>query len=157
MSSLVEQAEVCSLNRALVLRRKWIDQILSGERTIDIRGRRSRVTGLVYLCEAKTGKVRGVVKVAESRPLTVQEEHDNFRVLADLGYAQPWGKPLSEATRLAEPWVIPAAARRGCPQWIPRKRWELALEAGAAVRLRNVARRPAPKSLKGCLFDCSIS
>ena len=113
--------------RALLIAKRWLDAILQGEKTIEIRGRRCHISGTTYLCETKTGLVRGIATLGPCHELTEQEKEEHKDALVGLRYTQPWAISLLEVTALSEPWTIPAPARRGCVQWILRDRWEAAL------------------------------
>lgn len=115
-------------NHALVIKQQWLALILEGTKKVEIRGRRCLLSNIpVYLCESKSGIVRGVATIGTCRKLTSSEAAENSAALAALSYKSPWAIPLLDARALAEPWHIPGSARVNAFMWIPRERWEKAL------------------------------
>ena len=112
--------------RALMLKKAWLDQILQGIAKFDIRARRCSFHGQqVYLCEAVTGKVLGKAAIGESRRLTENETEHFAGKLATMKYKnQPWAIQLTVVATYEGGWRLPCAARKTCPQWVPRSRWE---------------------------------
>lgn len=54
----------------LVIKKKWIDLILSGKKTLEIRGSDTYKVGqIIYLLESGSHRVRGTCKIAESFPI----------------------------------------------------------------------------------------
>lgn len=62
--------------RGLRIRGPWIDLILSGGKTWEIRGSATRVRGLIALIESGSGTVVGVAELTgRVGPLTLEEFH----------------------------------------------------------------------------------
>ena len=120
--------------RALCVKKLWLDLMLAGSKTIEIRGKRHSYAGeLVYLVETKTGLVRAIARFEAARPLHQAEEIENSDALAATGYKYPFAWPVTIVVRLKEPlWAISAEARKYCPSWVPRSRWESYPSAGGA-------------------------
>jgi hypothetical protein len=88
--------------RALLIRRPWIDMILDGKKTWEIRGSRTSIQGQVGLIASRSGTVTGVCDLVECvGPLTA----DTFRKNAKKAGMRP-----SEATlgyyRQTYAWVL---------------------------------------------------
>ena len=111
-------------SRALVVRKNWLDKIVAGEKTIEIRGVQHRQEGNIYLVESKTGKVRAMAYLLPARTLTDVEMDEHRAAIASMNYKYPHAWPLRGVSVLEEPWTISAEARRFCPTWVPRARWE---------------------------------
>jgi hypothetical protein len=64
--------------RALLIRRPWIDLILDGKKTWEIRGSRTSVREAIGLVASGSGTVIGVCELIECvGPLTAEEFHKN--------------------------------------------------------------------------------
>jgi hypothetical protein len=103
--------------RALLIRRPWIDKILNGEKTWEIRGSRTSVQGQIGLIASRSGTVIGVCDLVECvGPLTA----DKFRKNAEKAGMRP-----SEATlgyyRQTYAWVLekPRMLKRPVPYQHP--------------------------------------
>lgn len=57
----------------LIIKKKWIDLILSGKKTIEIRGHDTHKLGKeIYLLESGSRRVRGTCKIVSSKLITYQ-------------------------------------------------------------------------------------
>ncbi|WP_394217627.1 ASCH domain-containing protein [Halobacillus trueperi] len=56
--------------KGLLIKEPWIDMILNGEKTWEIRGTNTKQRGTVGLIKSGTGQVFGTVEIVDSRPLT---------------------------------------------------------------------------------------
>src|SRR3984885_8181787 len=88
--------------RALLIRRPWIDMILAGKKTWEIRGARTSIRGRIGLIASRSGTVIGVCDLVDCiGPLTAEEFRKN---------AKKAGMRPSEATlgyyRQTYPWVL---------------------------------------------------
>ena len=112
--------------RALCIRKRWLDMMLAGEKLIEIRSRRHSFAGdLVYLVETKTGFVRATARFGEARPLTQSELQTNAAALLATGYKTPHAWPIMELSPLPPPhWIVTSKARFNMTSWMPRSRWE---------------------------------
>ncbi|MEC3884903.1 ASCH domain-containing protein [Halobacillus sp. HZG1] len=59
--------------KGLLVKEPWIDMILSGEKTWEIRGTHTKKRGTIGLIKSGTGQVFGTVDVVESRELSQEE------------------------------------------------------------------------------------
>ena len=99
--------------RILILRAEWLERILSGEKTLEIRGTRLR-EGDVWLgnqCVISGKACLGpAVQISTKKQwTTLQPQH----LVADpaLPYKSTWGLPLRSVTRLSS--GVPFLHRRG--------------------------------------------
>jgi len=111
-------------DRALVLRARWLNLILEGRKTVEIRGCNHSCPGPIYLLESKTGRVRGRATLCPARDLTPEEFLENTDAIEDRRYERPRAGPLTDVMALDAVWVVSAPARRGCVTWVTRHRWE---------------------------------
>lgn len=51
--------------RALIIRQQWLDKILSGKKTWEIRGSKTAIRGTIGLIESGSGKVVGLCEVVD--------------------------------------------------------------------------------------------
>jgi hypothetical protein len=97
--------------RALLIRRPWIDMILDGQKTWEIRGARTSVRGRIGLIASRSGTVIGVCDLVDCvGPLTAQEFRKNARKAgmrpteATLGYyRQTFAWVMAKPRRLKLP------------------------------------------------------
>lgn len=97
--------------RALVIRRPWIDMILDGKKTWEIRGSRTSVRGQIGLIASRSGTVVGVCSLVDCiGPLTADEFRKNAKKAgmrqseAILGYYQrTYAWVTKNARRLVRP------------------------------------------------------
>ena len=110
--------------RALLVTKHWLDQILAGDKRIEVRNGEHKASGHIYLAETKTGIVRACAQLEPARPLTAAECDLYKHFLTNKNYKRPMAWPLFDVVPLAEPWTFSGKARQGCVIWIPRSRWE---------------------------------
>ena len=112
-------------DRALAIKTQWLDLILAGTKTIEIRGCNHNFAGqAIYLLETRTGLVRGTARLSAARELSAAEVEDNRAGLDAMAYRRPRAWPLTEVVTLATPWQMSGQARSSCQTWVPRQRWE---------------------------------
>ena len=63
--------------KGLIIRAPWIDYILKGEKTWEIRGSNTSVRGRVGLIKSGTGTVIGTVEIKDSIELTLDDYREN--------------------------------------------------------------------------------
>jgi hypothetical protein len=87
--------------RALVIRSPWIDLILEGKKTWEMRTKATKIRGRIALIKAKSGLVYGTAELAESLPpldLAEMREKQEFHAIPDAevvaahmaGWTTPW-------------------------------------------------------------------
>ena len=97
--------------RALLIRSPWIDLILDGKKTWEIRGSRTHIKGQIGLIASRSGTVVGVCDLVKCvGPLTATEfrksakKAGHRRSEAKLGYyRQTFAWVVKNARRLARP------------------------------------------------------
>jgi hypothetical protein len=109
----------------LLIRRPWIDLILEGSKTWEIRGTRTGKRGRIGLIESGTGTVVGVAKLVDvTGPLTLSELAGNaskagflkHEPLPKLPYQRIFGWVLQEPYRLKQP--VPYVHPYGAVIWV---------------------------------------
>jgi hypothetical protein len=97
-------------SRALLVRKPFVDQIVDGSKTWEMRSRSNSITGPIGLVEAKSGYVVGVALISKSLARKsagelVKTRRKHRMSLAEIGkpkgYKVPW--PLRLAVRLKKP------------------------------------------------------
>lgn len=59
--------------KGLIVKSPWIDLILKGEKTWEIRGSHTKIRGKIALIKSGTGTILGTVDVVDSKLLTLEE------------------------------------------------------------------------------------
>eukprot|EP00973_Karenia_brevis_P095099 12425674-Karenia_brevis.AAC.2 len=103
----------CLGDRILILREHWLEQILSGEKSLEIRGKRLREGDVWLGCHSRIlGKARLGPAVAIRTEQEWEALRPRHRVMDDaLPYKTTWGLPLQNVVRLRE--GAPYVHRRG--------------------------------------------
>lgn len=58
----------------LIIKHKWLDLILKGKKTIEVRGSDTKKQGkMIYLLESRTSKVVGTCKIAATYPISCSD------------------------------------------------------------------------------------
>ena len=110
--------------RALLVRRPWIDMLLDGDKTWEMRGSRTFVRGRVGLIASRTGTVVGVCDLVDCiGPLTANQFRKNAKKAgmrpseAELGwYRQTYAWVMAKPRRLKEP--VPYEHPSGAVIWV---------------------------------------
>jgi hypothetical protein len=110
--------------RALLIRRPWIDLILDGKKTWEIRGSRTSVREAIGLVASGSGTVIGVCELIECvGPLTAEEFYKNAKKAgmrpseAKLGwYPQTYAWVLAKPRILKRP--VPYQHPSGAVIWV---------------------------------------
>lgn len=88
----------------LIIKRKWLDKILSGEKTLEIRGSRTKKTGgQIYLLESKTRKVKGKCQISECILIENEEMWEKLKPHHCVGISY---RELLEIYKNPYAWVI---------------------------------------------------
>ena len=124
--------------RALVIKKEWLDKILAGTKTWEIRGSRTTIRGAIGLIQSRSGSVVGSCVVVDCiGPLTAEEFRRNARkagiVPAEAalgGYASTFAWVLANARRFKSP--VPYAHPSGAVIWV-----QLDDSTGRAVKRRK--------------------
>ena len=94
--------------KGLIIRAPWIDLILQGEKTWEIRGTNTRIRGRIALIKSGTGYVFGTVGLVNCIPLdlrTYQSHVTQHRVevVSSLPYPKTFAWVLEDPVRLDKP------------------------------------------------------
>lgn len=93
--------------RGLIIKKEWLDLILSGKKTIEVRSSKTSCIGeTIYLLESKTHLVRGTCKIQKVEKLDEtkwNETKDKHLVPCEfnqLPYKKSYGWYLQDVTKL---------------------------------------------------------
>lgn len=96
--------------KALIIKQPWIDLILAGKKTIEIRGSKTNIRGQIALIASGTGQVIGTCMVNDSINLAEQADLSDVVIKSCVDestlrsfYKKPNGWVLSDAKRLTTP------------------------------------------------------
>ena len=131
------------IDQGLVIQKVWLDKILSGEKTWEMRSRPTKKRGLIGLIEKGSGKIVGIARIIENRPALTRinwsdyyEEHGVPQDIADspsFNWFVPW--VLTDVQKLVRP--IHYRHPSGAVQFVNLSEDEQIAVSGA------VARRPS--------------
>jgi len=110
--------------RALIIKKPWVDKILAGTKTWEIRGSRTDIRGTIGLIESRSGNVVGFCEVIDCiGPLTAEEYRRNARRAGMLpaeanlgGYKYTFAWVLANARRFKTP--VPYRHPSGAVIWV---------------------------------------
>lgn len=111
-------------SRALILKSRWLDLILSGAKTWELRGSRTSLRGKVALAASGTGLLFGVAEIIDCiGPIRAEElagKEQQHRVpdeeLANIAYRNTYAWVFSGPQRFKEP--VPYSHSRGAVIWV---------------------------------------
>lgn len=110
-------------DRALIIKKRWLDLILEGKKTWEIRGSDTKIRGKIGLIESGSGLIVGECELIESKRLTKEMKYggfENHRLdLQDLSYIEyktPWAWVLSGAKKYKQP--VPYNHPQGAVIWV---------------------------------------
>lgn len=108
--------------KALIVRKEWLDMILDGSKTWEMRSRPTNVRGKILLIEAGSGHIVGECVLTGSLNRPLDGEHLRLfqyrHMVADLSLLKKWCYPwfLSKAKRYDNP--IPYDHPQGAVVWV---------------------------------------
>lgn len=108
--------------KGLIVKSEWADLILSGQKTMELRGSHTKIRGKIGIIKSKTGKVYGTVELVDSLPLSEDlfyqtvDQHQVTCSYEDIPYKQLYGWVLKNAEYYEEP--IPYQHKQGCVIWV---------------------------------------
>lgn len=111
------------MQRALIIKKRWLDLILLGEKTIEIRGSNSRIRGKIGLIESKSGLIMGSCNIVDS--ILVNEnnldyvlKHSCIQTVENLKkfYKSQYAWKLEDATKFKSP--IKYSHPKGAVIWV---------------------------------------
>jgi len=106
----------------LIIKKKWLDLILDGHKTIEVRGHNTHKRGLIALIESGTGLIKGEVEIFNSVPFdgflkSLYKEHWlTDHQIENLTYKKPYSWWLEYPYRYKEP--IPYKHPQGAVIWV---------------------------------------
>lgn len=73
----------------LIIKKKWLDLIISGKKTIEIRGSNTKKQGeKIYLLESKTNKVKATCVISATYPISCSDwSEERKKHCIDISYA----------------------------------------------------------------------
>lgn len=112
--------------KGLLIRQPWIDLILAGNKTWEIRGSATKIRGTIYLIQSQSGLVVGTADLVGCTPALNASDMNRSRELHCIketfdNYNMPYGgRPyawiLMNAKRLEKP--IPYKHPQGAVIWV---------------------------------------
>jgi hypothetical protein len=108
--------------KALIVRKEWLDMILDGSKTWEMRSRPTKVRGWILLIEAGSGHIVGecVLEHSLPKPLTTEQKRlfQHRHKVTDLTLLEKWCYPwiLRNAKRYDKP--IPYTHPKGAVVWV---------------------------------------
>ncbi len=107
--------------KGLIVRSPWIDLILQGEKTWEIRGVNTNTRGRIALIKSGTGQVYGTVELVDCLPLDLTSYHGHIaehRVTAvqSLPYAKTFAWVLARSAPFEQP--VPYRHPQGAVIWV---------------------------------------
>lgn len=97
--------------RGLIVRQPWIDLILNGQKSWEIRGRATRIRGRIGLIQSGSGRIMGTVNLVDCLALTPD---DYYQAEALHQILEPASQPLPYRDIYA--WVLACPQRFEVPQ-----------------------------------------
>ena len=90
--------------RGLIIKKPWIDYILDGKKTWEIRGNRTKIRGEIELIQSKSGLVVGCCELVDCKELTLddyQQSTDKHQITDNscLPYKRTYAWVLANAKR----------------------------------------------------------
>lgn len=107
--------------KGLIIKKPWIDMILDGTKTWEIRGTNTNIRGKIALIESGTGQIKGTAILSNSFPLTIEarlngSSKHQIPQDTDIQYKQPYVWEMSSPNRLTTP--IPYKHPQGAVIWV---------------------------------------
>lgn len=106
--------------RGLIIKKRWLDLIIEGVKTWEIRNSNCRIRERIGLIQSGSGHVMGCADLVDSISLTLEEfpEHfDKHRVpIEELRYNKIYAWVLANPKKLTKP--IPYDQKRGAIKWV---------------------------------------
>jgi hypothetical protein len=99
------------IERALLIKSPWIEKILAGEKTWEIRGNNIKIRGPVALIRSGSGLIVGVCKIVDVIPFASVSELERFEEkhcvpksrMQEVDYKKPHAWVIEDAKPLARP------------------------------------------------------
>lgn len=106
--------------KALIIKKHWLDLILSGEKTWEMRSRKTNIRGRIFLIESGSGLIKGGCELVGCKLTdyaTIMHYIDKHKV-PDADLLKKWNVAwiIENAYRLSEP--IPYDHPKGAVVWV---------------------------------------
>ena len=97
----------------LIIKRQWLDLILSGKKTLEIRSSDTKKVGeAIYLLESGTHRVRGKCRICSTHPISCSNWSEEYKKhCVDITYAElkkiyksPYAWELTEVEPIKTAW-----------------------------------------------------
>ena len=111
-----------SAKSALVVKKRWLEKILAGRKTWEIRGGPTKKRGWIHLAQSgSTGKLMGRGKLVDVRRLSRRSFEQNVSHHCvdswdDVKYKKPYAWVLEDAERFERP--FPYEHKKGAVIWV---------------------------------------
>lgn len=94
--------------KALIIKKPWVDYILDGKKTWEIRGSKTNIRGQIELIQSGSGLVVGSCEIIDCRELTIEDyksniDKHNIQEVTTLPYKKTYAWIISNAKRYTEP------------------------------------------------------
>ena len=94
--------------KALIIKQPWIDYILEGKKTWEIRGCKTNIRGQIELIQSGSGLVVGSCNIIDCKELTLKEysnnvDKHNILEIKTLPYKKTYAWVVSDAIRFDKP------------------------------------------------------
>ena len=94
--------------KALIIKQPWIDYILDGKKTWEIRGCKTNIRGKIELIQSGSGLVVGSCIIIDCKELTLKEysnniDKHNILEIKTLPYKRTYAWVISDAIRFDKP------------------------------------------------------
>lgn len=117
------KSEEFSPKKGLIIKKRWLDLILSGQKVWEIRGSNTKNTGLIGLIESGSGKIVGTAELIATRTLTLEEyqQAKNYHCIPEeltrtAPYKNIYAWELKNAVQFEQP--IPYTHPQGAVIWV---------------------------------------
>lgn len=110
------------MERALIVRKEWLDLIFSGQKTWEMRSARTNIRGKIGLIEAGSGMIVGETEIIDcfSNCFSLAEllEHKDKHCVSEVDLLQKW--PIAWVLRRSFRWSHPKPVKvpKGAMIWV---------------------------------------
>jgi hypothetical protein len=113
--------------KGLIIKQPWIDKILSGDKTWEIRSSNTKHRGTIGLIQSGTGNIIGTAELVATRRLAKIEmylhyNHHQIPNYDEINYTHIWAWEMANAKRYEDP--IPYTHPQGAVIWVNLKEVE---------------------------------
>lgn len=108
--------------KGIIIRKEWLELILSGKKTWEMRSSKTKHRGLVFLIEAGTGQVKGYCFIQDCIDINVIKISCSFKFqkhqVTDYSLLQKWHYAwvIDKVKSLPKP--INYTHKKGCVVWV---------------------------------------